>query len=239
MSDAQAGDDDLRPTIAQITVFKKSAGPLTKSIHLVDGRISNDSSACSMAAGAARRVKIDLSAIAGLAELVNGLGAREAYSIGRIKDGLPDRVKIVRADKLAEAKGDPSVIARTKDHLIFAAGAPAICLLDIDVRGVNEDARRRIAERGVWAALCDVIPALAGAARVIRRSTSTGLRNKDTGAIYPGSGGFHCAIAVADGADIPRFLADLHDRWAGAWSRPPDRFSSARSSTDRSDRRND
>ena len=27
-----------------------------------------------------------------------------------------------------------------------------------------------------------------------------------------GSGGFHAAIAVADGADIPRFLADFHDR---------------------------
>ena len=27
------------------------------------------------------------------------------------KDGLPDRVKVVRADKLAEAKGDPTIIA--------------------------------------------------------------------------------------------------------------------------------
>jgi hypothetical protein len=87
---------------------------------------------------------------------------------------------------------------------------PAICLLDVDVKGMSEAARRRIGR--VWEALCAVVPLLAGVARVTRRSTASGLRNKDTGQPYPDSGGFHCAIAVADGADIPRFLSDFHDR---------------------------
>jgi len=207
-----------RTAIAEITVFTKRGGPLTKHIELVDGRIANDSSLCGMGAGAARRVQINLNDIAALAKLINGLGPREAYGVGRLREGLRDRVRIVVADKLADFHGDPGVAARTKVDLVFAAGAPAICPHDVDLKGMPEEAKRRIRERGVWAALCDVVPPLANAARVIRASTSHGLRNKDTGQTYPSSGGFHAAVAVADGADIPRYLADLHDRlWLAGW----------------------
>ena len=49
-------------------------------------------------------------------------------------------------------------------------------------------------------------------------STSSGLRNRETRESYPSSGGFHAAITVADGGDIPRFLADFHDRlWLGGF----------------------
>ena len=207
-----APDDGPGLPIAEITVFKKSGGVLSKRIHLVDGKISNDSSACAMGSGAARRVRIDLSDIASLAKLINGLGPREAYAIGRLREGLPNCVRIVVADKLADFHCAADVAARTKVDLIFVAGEPALCLFDVDVKGVSEAARRRIREGGVWAALCTVVPSLANAARVIRQSTSHGLRNKKTGETYPSSGGFHCAVAVVDGADIPRFLADLHDR---------------------------
>jgi hypothetical protein len=195
---------------AEITVFTKRGGPLTKHIELVDGSVANDSSACSMGSGVARRVQIQLNDIVALAQLINGLGPREAYAIGRLKEGLPDKVRIVVADKLANFHGDPGVAARTKEHLAFVEGAPAICLLDVDVKGMSEAARRRIGR--VWEALCAVVPLLTDVARVTRRSTASGLRNKDTGQPYPDSGGFHCAIAVADGADIPRFLSDFHDR---------------------------
>jgi hypothetical protein len=205
-------DDGPGTSVAEITIFTKSGGVLSKRIHLVDGEISNDSSACAMGSGAARRVQINLNHIATLADLINGLGPREAYALGRLKEDLPDHVRIVVADKLADLRGKPGVAARTKEHLVFVEGAAAVCLLDVDVKGVNEDARRRIKERGVWAALCDVVPPLANAARVIRHSTSHGLRNTETGQTYPSSGGFHCAIAVADGADIERYLSDLHDR---------------------------
>ena len=74
---------------------------------------------------------------------------------------------------------------------------------------MRDDQRRRIEARGVWPALCDVVPALAAAARVERKSTSYGLRNHETGESYPGSGGLHAAVAVLDSADIPRFLSDF------------------------------
>ena len=51
-------------------------------------------------------------------------------------------------------------------------------------------------------------------ARVIRASTSAGLRNVETGEIFPGNGGLHVYLFVRDGADIPRFVHDLQKR---AW----------------------
>jgi uncharacterized protein DUF5906 len=200
---------DHAPAVAEITVLTKGKGVLSKRIELVGGKIANDGSACSMTWGSARRVQIDIHHIATLAEIINKMTPRQAYSIGRLKGGLPDRVDIVTVEKLAD---NPGAIARSQDYFTFVGGEPAIALLDVDVKGVNEDAKRRIREQGVWAALCSVVPALATVARVVRQSTSHGLRHKETGATYPSSGGFHCAIVVADGADIPRFLSDLHDR---------------------------
>ncbi len=211
-NDAESARDRPRPPFAEITVFRKRGGPLTKHIELVDGEVSNDSSQCSMGSGHAERVQINLNDIAALAKLINGFGPSEAYALGRLREGSPDRVKVVVADKLADFHGDPGVAARTKEYFTFTEGAAAVCLLDIDLKAMNGDARRRIRERGVWAALCAVVPPLANAARVIRHSTSHGLRNTETGQTYPSSGGFHCAIAVADGADIERYLSDLHDR---------------------------
>ena len=215
---ARPRDRETAAATAEITVFTKRGGPLTKRIHLVDGKIGNDSSACAMGAGAAKRVSIDLGDMRAFADLINAFGPRQAYAVGRLREGLPDSVRIVVADKLAEAKGAADVAARTKMDFVFAAGEPAICLHDVDAKAMPDGARRRIAERGVWAALCDVVPQLANAARVIRPSTSHGLRNKETGETYPGSGGFHAAVVVADGADIERYLNDFHDRlWLAGW----------------------
>jgi hypothetical protein len=200
------------------TLFKKSGGPLTKRIELVDGKIANDSSACRMSVGSARRVQVDLGDMRALADLINGFTSQQAYALGRLKEGLPDRVHIVVGDRLASFGGKPNVAARNQDHLIFVEGEPGVGLLDTDFKGMRDDQRLRIEARGVWPVLCDVMPALAGAARVERKSTSYGLRNRETGESYPGSGGSHTAVAVLDSADIPRFLSDFSDRlWLADW----------------------
>ena len=64
---------------------------------------------------------------------------------------------------------------------------------------------------GFEAALESVIQ-LSGIARVSRPSTSAGLYRADTGEEVPLTGGSHLYIEVVDGADIDRFLHDLHDR---------------------------
>ena len=86
----------MMPT--EITVFEKTGGPLTKRIALRNGKIANDSSACRMANGFARRVTIDN--VQSLADLINGFKSNEAYALGRLKDGLPDRVQVVRKNDL-------------------------------------------------------------------------------------------------------------------------------------------
>ena len=90
---------------AEITVFTKSGGPLSKHIELIDGKIANDSSSCRMAKGSARRVKIDLANMASLADLINGFSPKEAYAIGRLKHGLPDRVRVVESTNSMASPG--------------------------------------------------------------------------------------------------------------------------------------
>jgi hypothetical protein len=198
------------PWRAEITVFKKSNGPLTKRIALRDGKIVNDSSSCRMAKGSARRVSIDN--VQTLADLINSFGSSEAYALGRLKDGVADPVQVVTRAKLNGA-ADPSIIARTKEFVVFNEGEPGLCLLDTDIKGMPKVMARRIEERGsLFGALCEIVPALATVARVQRASTSSGLRNKETGETIPGSGGQHIVVVVQDAADIPRFLSDLHDR---------------------------
>ena len=65
----------------EITVFEKHGGPLTKRIALRDGKMANDSSACRMANGSARRVKIDKMQV--LADLIDNLASNQACALGR------------------------------------------------------------------------------------------------------------------------------------------------------------
>jgi hypothetical protein len=194
--------------LGEITVFEKIGGPLTKRLALRDGKIVNDSSACFMANGSAHRVKI--ASMRALADRINNFAPNQAYALGCLKDGVPDGAKVVVADELKD-KCDPSVIARTKQYLVFKKGEPGFVLLDIDVKGMPDTVKRQIEEcGGLWAALCKAFPAFKAVARVERASTSSGLRNKETGETFPGSGGCHIVIPVLDAGDIPRFLSDLH-----------------------------
>jgi len=65
----------------EFTVFEKRDGPLTKRIALRDGKIVNDSSACRMANGSARRVRLD--SMAALADLIDNFASNQAYALGR------------------------------------------------------------------------------------------------------------------------------------------------------------
>src|SRR6516165_7494214 len=117
-----------RPHLGEITVFKKSGGRLSKRITLHDGKIVNDSSDCFMAHGSAHRAPIDT--VQALADLINKFASNQAYALGRLKDGVLDDAKVITAAELKDA-GDPAVVARTKDYLIFKEGAPGFVLLDI------------------------------------------------------------------------------------------------------------
>jgi hypothetical protein len=86
-------------------------------------------------------------------------------------------------------------------------------LLDADTKGMPKAVKERINEAGgMMKAMMKVLPELAGCARLIRPSTSTGLYRTDNGTQFQGSPGWHTFPLIVDGVDIERTLKTLHDR---------------------------
>jgi hypothetical protein len=196
---------------SEITVFDKVGGILSKNISLrADGTINADGSACVMSVGEARRAKV--ANVGELAALIEQLKPYQAITLGVIRDGLPDQVKIVTKEKLNGAT-QPNVIARSSDFIVYRPRRRAFALIDFDSKGMPREVAARIKKTGgLWPALLEVTPGLAGIARVIRRSTSAGLFNAETRKPIKGSGGEHIYLAIAAGSDTERFLKALHDR---------------------------
>jgi hypothetical protein len=200
----------------EIVLFTKDRGPLTKQISLVDGQVKSDGSACSMAHGSARRQCLD--GVEDLARLINRLDSKQAIALGAMRAGLPDEVEIVtkgKLDELNKLNGGPrgDVGARTATDIVYRNDALAFVLLDFDTKGMPREVAEKVAAfGGFWGALESVLPELASAARLVRRSTSAGLSRTDTGQALAGSDGLHAYIVAANGKDSMRFLTALHDR---------------------------
>jgi hypothetical protein len=197
--------------LIEIVVVLKYDGPLTKRIGLNgNGELVSDGSACSMSRGRARRV--ELSSAQELADLIGSLGSNEAIALGSLRKGLPNQVAVIPKNKLNGAS-QADLIARTRDFINYRAGEPAFMLVDFDQKGMPESVATRIRELGgLRAAIESSLPGVSTAAQVIRRSTSAGLSNRDTGEAIQGSGGVHIFVLVKNGGDIERTLKVLHAR---------------------------
>ena len=195
----------------EITVFKKSAGVLSKTIAAaVDGSPVSDGSACRMSSGVAKRVPLPGGAQA-LADLIDNMAPNEALSLGRLVSGVGESAPVTTVSRLKSAP--EGTIARSQDFLEFMENTPAFMLLDIDRKGMPPAVADRIkAAGGVVPLLTDLFPALMKGARVERASTSAGISNTSNGQAFAGSGGMHIYVLVEDGADIPRALAALSGR---------------------------
>jgi hypothetical protein len=194
----------------EITVFRKAHGILSKRISVRAGKVNADGAGCRMSRGEARRV--ELNGVASLAELIESMRSVEALALGRLHDSLPDQVQVIPKRDLNETT-PTDTIARTGEYLHFAPGQPAYMLLDHDRKGMPQEVANNLQQAGgFWAALVQVLPALAGAAYVRRASTSAGLFNRNTRKWLKGSKGEHIYVAVADGSDIERALKCLHKR---------------------------
>ena len=195
----------------EVTVLKKDRGILSKRISLVDGKVVSDGSECAMGRGRAeRRRVVDLAEFARLIDLKSN----EALALGALRADLADAVVIATKKEVA-ASPESGAVARSADNIAYRAGEPAPVLFDFDTKDMSAQVARRIEELGgFWGTLVSTIPGLAGAAHVVRRSTSSGLSNADTGVPYPGSAGIHAYVEAEDGSDAVRFLQAAHDR---AW----------------------
>ena len=194
----------------ELVVFTKDRGPLTKRISLVDGKVKSDGSACSMARGRARRVR--LNGVEQLGELIENLESNQAIGLGAMRPDEGDEVAIATKDELAANPRD-GAIARTGENIKYVEGRPAFVLFDFDTKGMPPAVAAKIESLGgFWGALTSILPALRDTGRVVRRSTSSGLMRTDTGEKLDGSAGVHVFIVAKDGADAERFLSTLHDR---------------------------
>ena len=198
----------------EITALTKTGGPLTKRITLApDGSLRSDGSACIMSRGSAKRARFD--DLESFADHIGALASHEAIALGALRHGLPENVQIDTKKNLEALNGSavPDLIARTSDHIIYRPGHPALALIDIDTKGMPTAVGDKIKEAGgFWSAIVPVMPELETVGRVVRRSTSAGIRRTDTGTTLPGSNGFHAFVLVQDGYDIERFLRTLHAR---------------------------
>jgi hypothetical protein len=194
----------------EVTTLTKHGGPLTKRIYLnATGRLISDGSCCYMSSGTAQRTR--LASMQALADHIAGLGSDQAIALGRLRADLPDTVEITTKPRLNGSTAH-RVIARTREYIDYAAGEPAVMLVDVDTKGMPAEVRDRVkAQLGVTGALASVVPEFGHCGCVVRRSTTTGLSNATTGEQYPGSEGLHIYVLVRDGADIERALRTWHD----------------------------
>lgn len=204
----------MMSTPFEIVGLTSASGLLTKRISLGDdGALISDGSACVMRQGGARRLR--LPGVAAFADLIGSLKSSEAIALGSLHHDLPDEVRITTARKLTEMNGcaPRDLIARTAEHISYATQQPALALLDYDTKGMPQAVAERVkALGGFWPAVVSVAPDLEHAAKVVRRSTSSGIVRSDTGEALKGSNGLHAFVLVQDGTDIERFLRTLHDR---------------------------
>ena len=160
----------------EITVFKKSAGVLSKTIAAaVDGSPVSDGSACRMSSGEAKRMPLPGGAQA-LAELIDNMASDEALSLGRLVSGVGKSAPVTTVSRLRSAP--EGTIARSLDFLEFMENTPAFMLLDIDRKGMPQAVADRIkAAGGVVPLLTELFPALmkapASSARRLQREFST------------------------------------------------------------------
>jgi hypothetical protein len=199
----------MNERLGEITVFKKSGGPLTKRISLApDGSVKSDRSACVMARGTAWRLRI--ADVGELAAVIEKTQPDQAITLGALRAGLPDKVQVVTKRNL---DGQPNTIARTAAYINYRKEEPAPALIDFDAKGMPAEIANEMQRRGgFWPTLLSILPPLQSVAHLIRRSTSAGLFRTDTGQKLPGLSGLHLYLWVQDGGDIERFLRTLHER---------------------------
>ncbi|MGY3234094.1 hypothetical protein ACVMAJ_000984 [Bradyrhizobium sp. USDA 4448] len=204
-------EQDTTTRVPEITVIVKHDVPdlMSKRISLnPDGKLNSDGSECRMVTGEAFRVIVKTPD--DLACMIQNCTSDMAIALGALKEGIWPRVRVTTKNSLDK---NPDAIARAQGFIDYRPGQPAYALIDFDTKGMPDEVKTKIdVAGGMWQALLTVAPALASAARVSRASTSAGLYRSDTGEPIPGSDGAHHYVLVRDGADIERFLTDLHDR---------------------------
>ena len=151
-SESVVGRCSIMSEPIELVVFSKMGGPLTKRITLTaDGKIASDGSACTMARGRAKRVRID--GIDELAALIESLTPNQAIALGALRDDLPDEVQH-RHQGRAPADVPPTTPSPARPRtFVYRPGRPALVLFDYDMKGMPPSVALQLkVTGGFWAA---------------------------------------------------------------------------------------
>ena len=190
----------------EVTLFRNAEGRITKSVELGTGGKLNIDGAPGLYRGTARRVRYD--SLANFAEALTRCPANECFGLGQLVDGLEDEVSVVTIEKL-NGGATARRISRSAEFFHYRPG-PGVIAIDSDTKGQPDDVRARVeAAGGVWSALVQAIPELAGVGRVVRASTTAGLSAAKP---IAGGTGEHIYMLAEDIADTDRFLTAAQGR---------------------------
>jgi hypothetical protein len=181
--------------VIEITGLTKEGAPLTKRISLsADGTLHSDGSACVMSVGKGRRLRFHGLAGSPVSQTISDAWG-QTKPLRSADCGRPDAVTLATKAQLVRLNGTAATgtIARTVDHITYQAGHPALALIDFDTKGMPADVATRIdSASAVWPALVSVVPDLAKAARVLRKSTSSGISRAEPVKSWPARTGCMC-----------------------------------------------
>ncbi|MBN2807976.1 MAG: hypothetical protein JXR80_00590 [Deltaproteobacteria bacterium] len=177
----------------RFTVFTKSGGGvMTKSINLVAGQLTKDSSQCWLSDGFAETVEVYFKH---LPKVLDAVECNQAVSWGVQQQ---ESIKIV--SKAKEASSDDA-ISRTGEHFRFQENRPGVMMIDSDSGMPSAE---------LMPILVGVIPELNGCARIERPSCSSDIYSGDELLTSRGTGRIY--ILVDNAAEIPRVGKIMHQR---------------------------
>jgi hypothetical protein len=197
----------------EITLFTSKSGVLTKTIRRgADGKLESIS-ANLMYFGSACR--LDINRMGELADLLNsGLDYKQAIANGVIRADKPDRVTVTRVqamETLEQAGAAHDCIARSKQYIEYRE-QDTLFYGDTDLAQAPARVRDQLAAGcRPWDVFRAVCPGLDGCGHAMRRSTSSGIIDTETGQVFADNGGWHTFWGISDGTDLEAFTKWLHD----------------------------
>ncbi|MCP1167136.1 MULTISPECIES: ATP-dependent DNA helicase [Limimaricola] len=191
-----------RAVLPSLTLFRSDGGPLAKEVRLENGQLHKTALAA-LSRGTAETIPVETAAE--LARLLDGLGPHQAISTGILRDRSCARI----GTRSCLREGE---VSRSLEHFHLPAG-PGWLLWDYDAKSMPDAVATRMRELGgPVEALCHLWPEVREAARVIRPSSSDGLRAPG---LAPVEGGLHGYILVQNVSRSRDILDILHQRaWA-------------------------
>lgn len=193
------GSQDVENSI-YLSIVSSSTEAVNKGFFLSDGKIASRANAM-IYEGFAETVSAN--SPEELRDVIRGLKPNQAIALGKLAQPY------VLFTLTTRAKLRSGTIARSKDFFRHNNG-PGYVLADLDTKDIPPATLDKIADRSILEVLCETVPELLETARLVRASSSAGIRLPD-GTEQPATG-YHIYLRVQNQSDSKALLVQIHDR---------------------------